>query len=376
MASSNSSCWIIGLVMMCLVAIFGCIAHAVLLLVILSSPSLRRNPSNSFIISLSLTGLLATSVVFPSAIAVFLGYRSESTKWELISSNCSTNQVPYPSVLSWGMCSVFQAMHNFSIYNSAWLVAVIASERNVFITRPFYTASPVKYALLNIFVTTCSILFALIPIVISSGTVCYSLYVHHFSDPAISWLLLVLAYLLPSLIVVAMYFNIYRVAQSTRNAIRPTPSPYPPEHETAPRVWMVNPIVVAPQSETTLVTNKKCNKAIWTLILTTGIYVTLWSPYWMFYLIKDRFHPHSSFEENLCDGVGWYVADHGSTTVTWLMYLSISINPLLYGIMNRAVRLETKRKLQMTRRFLLCYCMRTETANEEQNGAGQPENFW
>ena len=372
--ASSDSCWIVGLVMMCLVTAFGCFAHSVLLWVILSTPSLRQNPSNSFIISLSLTGLLAASISFPSAIAVYFDYRSETTKCELTSSNSSTNHIPYPSILSWGGCFFFQALHNFSIYNSAWLVSAIAFERNVSIARPFYTASVTKYAFLNISITGCSVLFALIPNVISPDSVCNSLYAHHFSDPAITWLLLVMAYLIPSLVVLVMYLNIYRIAHRVRNATPPTPFPCPLSVNEVPRIWTVNPISHS-QTESTSTTNK-CNKAIWTLILTTGACITLWSPYfWLhsYYSMKDH-HNSLCEDELLCDGVPWYLADGGSTTVTWLMYVSISTNPLLYGLLNQEIRSETKRKLA---RLCLPRCYtRTEIANHEGNGAGEPENFW
>jgi len=362
--ASTDVYWIIGFALMCIVTVIGCTAHIVILWVVLSIQNLRNNPSNSFIVTLSLTGLLATSIGFPSAIAIYFDFKSGSEKWLAVGSNCSTDQ---NVDISWGTCTALQVLHNFSIYNSAWLVSAIAIERNVSITRPFYAASTLKYALLNATVTACSILFALIPILRSPDQNCHSLYVYRFQDPILRWLPFMAVYILPIIIVVAMYLNIYRVAQNVQRTTQPIPSLFPPINETSVRIWTVNPVVVS-QTESIMVPNKKRCKAIKTLVLTIGSYIVLWSPYWVLNMIPIFHH-----EDFLCDAVPWYITNNGSITVTWLMYASISINPLLYGLLNRAIRTEIKGKMQMTRQFLFCKNTQIEAANREANAA---ENFW
>lgn len=366
------SCWQIWVAIMSVLTGFGCVAHLVLLLVILSSPNLRLTPSSFFIISLSLTGLLAASVVFPSAIIVFFEYRSTSTKWCLTSSNCSTNQIGIPP----STCPIFQTLHNFTIYNSAWLVSTIAIERHVSITRPFYAASALNYVLLNVTLTSSSLLLALIPVLLSSDPICYSLYAYHFSDPIVRWTIFVVSYLLPCIVIVVMYFNIYRVAQRTRNTTQPLPSPYlTTTAETNPanlRIWTVNPVVsTTTQTESSQTINKKCNKAIKTLMLTIGTYIGLWSPYWTFYAVNELHY----FEKPTNDAIPLYSTNNASAAVTWLMYTSIIINPLLYGLLNRAVRSEFKRKMQILRRLLPSCIRRTQTDNQ-QGAEENEENFW
>ncbi len=365
--ASTDSYWMIGFAIMCIVTIIGFTANIVILLVVLSIQNLRKNPSNSFIVTLSLTGLLATSIVFPLAIAIYYDLKSGSKKWVAVGSNCSTDQtVDIP----WGMCTALQALHNFSIYNSAWLVFAIAIERNVSITRPFYVASALKYAWLNVIVTACSILFALIPIFQSPNQTCYSSHAYRFQDPIFRWLQFLVVYVLPIITIVVMYLNIYRVAQNVQRTIQPTPSLFPPINETTPRIWTVNPVVVS-QTESSMVPNKKCNKAIKTLVLTIGSYIVLWSPYWVLNVIPIVHH-----EDFLCDAVPWYITNNGSIAVTWLMYASISINPLLYGLLNRAIRTEIKGKMQMTRRFLFCKNTQTVSENRGEHEANAAENFW
>lgn len=367
--ASTDSYWMIGFAIMCIVTIIGCIAHIAILLVVLSIQNLRKNPSNSFIVTLSLTGLLATSIVFPSAIVIYDDVKSGSKKWVVAGSfNCSTD---HTDDIPWGMCIALQVLHNFSIYNSTWLVSAIAIERNVSITRPFYAASAFKYALLNAIVTAGSILFALIPIFQSPDKPCYPPYAYSFQDPVFRWLQFLVVYVLPIIIIVVMYLNIYRVAQNVQRTIQPIPSLFPPINETTPRIWTVNPVVVSQTESSVIPNNKKRNKAIKTLVLTIGSYIVLWSPYWILNVIPIVHH-----EDFLCDAVPWYITNNGSITVTWLMYASISINPLLYGLLNRAIRTEIKGKMQMTKHFLFCKNTQTESANREEHGANAAENFW
>lgn len=363
MMGSTDSYWMIGFAMMCIITIVGCSAHIVMLSTVLSVQNLRQNPSNYFIVTLSLTGFLATSIVFPSAIAIYFDYKSGSTKW-LVAGNCSSDQnVDIP----WGMCSALQVLHNFSIYNSAWLVSAIAIERNVSLTRPFYAASTLKYVLLNATVTACSMLFSSIPILLPSHLTCFSPYAYGFQDPILSWLQFLTVYLIPSITVVVMYANIYRVAQNVKRTIQPTPSLFPSLNETTPRIWTVNPVVES-QTQSNMAPKKKRNKAIRTLVLTIGSYIVLWSPYWILNMIPIVHH-----EDLQCDAV-WYT-NNGSITATWLMYASISINPLLYGLLNRAIRTEVKGRIQMTKQFLSCKNTQTEATNQEHE-ANAAENFW
>lgn len=367
--AAYDSYWLIWFAVMCTVTIFGFLAYITLLLVVLSTANLRQSPSNSFIVALSSTGLLATSVVFPWAIALYFNHRSGSKKWLSISSNCTTDDEGIP----WGVCSALGALHNFSIYNSAWLVSAIAIERHVSIIRPFYSPSALKYALLSAVLTVCSVLFALIPSLLSSDLTCSSLYAFPFGDPIFNWIQFVIVFLIPIVIIVIMYVNIYRVAQNVRSTIRaiqPTTSSIPTTNERTSRIWTVDQEVLVSQTTSVSVPNGKRNKAIRTLILTTGTYIALWSPYWLLKMVVVIQH------EDLCDALQWGVANDGWMVVTWLMYVSISINPLLYGLLNRAIRLEIKRKLQMTRRIWSCPCRTTEPANNEDGRVCEPENFW
>lgn len=111
-----------------------------------------------------------------------------------------------------------------------------------------------------------------------------------------------------------------------------------------------------------------------TLLLTVGTYILLWSPYWFLSLVVVDTTPLLDALPCIAD-VPWYVIDYRLTAVTWLMYTSLSVNPLVYGLMNRVLRSEIKAKMRSVGRYL-SRCVSHAPAANGEHGAGTPENFW
>ena len=355
---------------MCLIALCGGIAHAVLLGVILFTPNLRHTPSNSFVISLSMSGLLASLSLFPFAIYVYLDFHSQPRNgWET-GTNCSTNY----TILSSELCSAFQILHNFSIYHSTWLATSIAIERSVSITLPFYVPSPFRYILLNLIILISSFMLAIAPIFSPSNSPCYSLFSYNLLGNIFLWIQFLFIYLIPMIVILLVYAKIYRISQKAQNAIRQTPSSNSDSNQTAVvtlRIWTIDPPTTISRNPPNHHTNTYKNKAVRTLVLICGTYMVCWSPYSISHLTSNL-----RFEEfRPCTFLPIYVRDNNVTVVAWLMYTAMVINPLLYGLLNRAIRTEIRCKIRAFCLHLSRYGQPT-TGNEELDDDQVAENFW
>ncbi len=148
-------------------------------------------------------------MLFPSAILVYSDL-SDSSKWQSGTTACWS----YPE----GTCSVLTVLHNFCVFNSAWLVAVISIDRNFAIARPFRRPLSVRQsAIINAVVAICSLSIALASVLLANELTSYTLYVYKISGAMMSWLPVVLFYFLPVGILIVMYCKIYGYAQAARS---------------------------------------------------------------------------------------------------------------------------------------------------------------
>lgn len=309
-------------------------------------------------------------MLFPSAILVYSDL-ADSSKWQ---SETSANQNDKPTAC-WsypeGTCSVLTVLHNFCVFNSAWLVAVISIDRNFAIARPFRRPLSVRQsAIINAVVAICSLSIALASVLLANELTCYTLYVYNLSEAMMSWLPVVLFYFLPVGILIIMYCKIYGYAQVARSQTSLG----------AIQVWTVDSSVPDGHHHQRF---KPANKALRTLLLTVGLYVVLWSPYWCYPLIHYLKNPVQNtspvspigFKPNPCTPTIPYILNEGSTVMTWLMFASISIHPLLYSLLDRTVRSEIQRKAKGVR-FRARRNRPTSTLRQQSNVTRNPESFW
>lgn len=138
-------------------------------------------------------------------------------------------------------------------------------------------------------------------------------------------------FVLPTVIIFAVYCSVYRVARLA--ALQHAPAP-----PAAPR-----PRCDSIASQLTIVTVRNLplprlaperflggNKAILTLLLIVGQFLCCWLPFF-------AFHLHSSV------GAAAEGGGHGEMVVTWIAYSSFAINPFFYGLLNRQIRQELAR---------------------------------
>lgn len=257
-----------------------------------------------------------------------------------------------------------RVLHNFSIFYSAWLVSAIAVDRNWSIARPFRRPPTMLQSLVtNSIMAIASIASAVMSVLLATSyPVCHTVYFQRVSGAVLSWFPFAIFYLLPMVIVFSMYSNIYRAAQRARAVDQPVT-----------RIWTVEPATTpAPNA----FRSRRANKAFRTLLLTVGTYIALWSPYWWMPVVVLSMH-QAQDDRPFCSNIPLYVMDDKAAVFTWLMYASICINPLLYGLLDRTVRSEIMRRW----RKLHSCCNGRWTPPTDQHphqdlSQTGPENFW
>lgn len=305
--------------------------------------------------------LVATLVVLPSAALVYSDYQSNLSSLKSTSAGEPVDNqfTGYPE----STCAILNILHNFCLFYSAWLVVAITLDRNWAIIRPFRRPLSVVHtvAINGVLATSC-LSSALVSVLLQSDPVCSALYVYSASGTVLTWLPFILFYLMPMGSIVALYCNIYRAAQKARTATDRTALG-------VARIWTVEPLSTDQR--------RRClpaNKAVKTSIVTVGLYFFLWSPYWFLPLVLHWLYPHASTSSITTFPV--YVIHGRFTVVTWLMYTSISINPLLYSLLDRTVRSEIRRQFKrFKQRISTCQRSSEIPADPLSSAASSPENF-
>ncbi|XP_061544515.1 probable G-protein coupled receptor [Phycodurus eques] len=143
----------------------------------------------------------------------------------------------------------------------------------------------------------------------------------------------VLCFLLPSVIIFAVYCAVYKVARSAALQQVPTVSTWANENPDKNRSDSIS-------SQTTMInTNRSLpqrlspkrafsgGKAALTLVFIVGQFLICWLPYFIFHLqmsLTGSMHSPGDLEE----------------AVNWLAFSSFAVNPFFYGLLNRQIREE------------------------------------
>ncbi|KAF7207896.1 probable G-protein coupled receptor [Nothobranchius furzeri] len=173
-----------------------------------------------------------------------------------------------------------------------------------------------------------------------------------------SLLFSVTCFCLPSVVIFAVYCNVYKVARVAARQHRPLPS------------WTINQLKHRSDSinsQTTIITTHNAprrrtrdhlfgrSKAALTLVVIVGQFLICWLPYF-------AFHFHLTLDKTA------HIPPDVEVVVTWLAYSSFAMNPFFYGLLNRQIREEL---LKLRR----CYSSRpAELAAYGHDGPGH-ENF-
>ncbi|XP_062853049.1 probable G-protein coupled receptor [Trichomycterus rosablanca] len=141
----------------------------------------------------------------------------------------------------------------------------------------------------------------------------------------------VVCFLLPAVVIFAVYSNVYKVARSA--ALQHAPMPTWPTNPDKCRSDSIN-------SQTTIITTTRSlpqrlsperifggGKAALTLVVIVGQFLLCWLPYF-------TFHLHMSINVPLQN------PGNIEEIVTWLAYSSFAVNPFFYGLLNRQIREE------------------------------------
>ncbi|KAG7234033.1 hypothetical protein INR49_005975 [Caranx melampygus] len=134
----------------------------------------------------------------------------------------------------------------------------------------------------------------------------------------------VMCFLVPAVVIFAVYCAVYKVARSA--ALQQVPAP----------TWIADSI----NSQTTMITTTRTlpqrlsperafsgGKASLTLVFIVGQFLVCWLPYFIFHLqmsLSGSMQRPGDLEE----------------AVTWLAYSSFAVNPFFYGLLNRQIREE------------------------------------
>ncbi|XP_018589620.1 probable G-protein coupled receptor [Scleropages formosus] len=266
-------------------------------------------------------------------------------------------------------CQVYIFLNVLLICASILTISAISIERYYYIVHPmrYEVKMTVKLAVVvMIFIWIKSILLALITLFgwpaygnqsSISAAHCSLHWSHSNLRKVFAVIFSVVCFLVPSIVIFAVYCNVYKVARMAALQHVPVPS------------WATNPKRRSDSinSQTTIITSRTLpprlsperifggGKAALTLVLIVGQFLVCWLPYFSFHLhlsLSVSFQTPGDLEE----------------AVTWLAYSSFAVNPFFYGLLNRQIR-EELCKLKR------CYAARpVELGASSQEGSAH-ENF-
>ncbi|KAL0191459.1 hypothetical protein M9458_014157 [Cirrhinus mrigala] len=240
-------------------------------------------------------------------------------------------------------CQVYIFLNVFLICASILTVTAISIERYYYIVHPmrYEVKMTLNLALgVMVFIWVKSILLALVTLLgwpaygnqsSIAAAHCSLHWSHSRLRKVFAILFSVLCFLVPAVVIFAVYCNVYKVARTAARQHAPMPT------------WTANQAKRRSDSinsQTTIITTTRSlpqrlspervfggGKAAITLVVIVGQFLICWLPYFSFHLHMSITTPLQSpgdIEE----------------AVTWLAYASFAVNPFFYGLLNRQIREE------------------------------------
>ncbi|NXN25083.1 GPRX protein, partial [Nycticryphes semicollaris] len=313
---------VMGLLCMVLLTLTALVANTVVMLVILKTPLLRKF---IFVCHLCVVDLLSAIFLMPLGI---------------ISSSSCFNRVIY----SIAECQALIFLNVCFISASILTISIISVERYYYIVHPmrYEVKMTIRLAVAGvIFIWVKSVLITVLALVgwpqgngATSASRCTVYWSPGAHKKAFVIIFSIVCFVLPTIIIFAVYCSVYRVARMASQQHASVPA-----QAAAPR-QRSNSIA----SQVTIITTRNLplprliperfflgsNKAILTLVLIVGQFLCCWLPFF-------AFHLHSSVTAGTVGG------GHGEMVVTWIAYSSFAINPFFYGLLNRQIREELAR---------------------------------
>ncbi|NXG44359.1 GPRX protein, partial [Psilopogon haemacephalus] len=311
---------VVGLFCMVLLTLIALVANTVVMLVILKTPLLRKF---MFVCHLCLVDLLSAIFLMPIGI---------------ISSSSCFSRVIY----SITECKALIFLNICFISASILTISIISVERYYYIVHPmrYEVKMTIRLAVAGvIFIWVKSILITVLALVgwpQGNGATSASHCTVYWSPGAHKKVFVIIfsiaCFILPTIIIFAVYCRVYRVARMASLQQAPAPAQAAvPRHRSdsiASQVAIISPRTL-PLPRLTPERFLGSNKAILTLVLIVGQFLCCWLPFF-------TFHLHSV-------AAGMVDSGHGEMVVTWIAYSSFAINPFFYGLLNRQIREELAR---------------------------------
>ncbi|NXD16177.1 GPRX protein, partial [Nothocercus nigrocapillus] len=312
---------VVGLLCMILLTVTALVANTVVMIVILKTPLLRKF---IFVCHLCLVDLLSAIFLMPLGI---------------ISSSSCFNKVIY----SIAECQTLIFLNVCFISASILTISIISVERYYYIVHPmrYEVKMTIRLAVAGVvFVWVKSALMTILALVgwpESNGATSASRCTVYWSPGAHKKVFVVIfsiaCFILPTIIIFAVYCSIYRVARMASLQQVPAPARAAAPRHRSDSIASQLTIITTRNLPLPRLTPERFlggNKAILTLLLIVGQFLCCWLPFF-------AFHLHSSVTAD-AGGEG-----HGEMVVTWLAYSSFAINPFFYGLLNRQIREELAR---------------------------------
>ncbi|XP_064822274.1 probable G-protein coupled receptor [Oncorhynchus masou masou] len=244
-------------------------------------------------------------------------------------------------------CQVYIFLNVFLICASILTITAISVERYYYIVHPmrYEVKMSINLAIgVMLFIWVKSILLALVtlfgwPAYGAHSSIAANHCSLHWSHSRLrkvfAVLFSVMCFLLPAVVIFAVYCNVYKVARSAALQHTPTPTTWASSNP-AKRPNRSDSI----NSQTTIITTTRSlpqrlspemafsgGKAALTLVIIVGQFLLCWLPYF-------SVHLHLSFSSSLQS------PGDVEEAVTWLAYSSFAVNPFFYGLLNRQIREE------------------------------------
>ncbi|XP_029907950.1 probable G-protein coupled receptor [Myripristis murdjan] len=242
-------------------------------------------------------------------------------------------------------CQVYIFLNVFLICLSILTVTAISVERYFYIVHPmrYEVKMSINLAIgVMFFIWVKSVLLALVtlfgwPAYGNQSSIAAAHCSLHWSHSRLrrvfAVLFSVVCFLVPAVVIFAVYCAVYKVARSAALQQIPAVPTWANANSAKNRSDSVN-------SQTTMITTNRSlpqrlsperafsgGKAALTLVLIVGQFLLCWLPYFIFHLqmsLSATMQSPGSLEE----------------AVTWLAYSSFAVNPFFYGLLNRQIREE------------------------------------
>ncbi|XP_009697468.1 PREDICTED: probable G-protein coupled receptor [Cariama cristata] len=297
---------VVGLLCMVLLTLTALVANTVVMVVILKTPLLRKF---IFVCHLCVVDLLSAIFLMPLGI---------------ISSSSCFNRVIY----SIAECQALIFLNVCFISASILTISIISVERYYYIVHPmkYEVKMTIRLAVAGvIFIWVKSVLITVLALVgwpqgngatSAPPSRCTVYWTPGAHKKAFIIIFSIICFILPAIIIFAVYCSVYRVARMASLPHVPMPAQaVAPRHRSDSIASQVTIITTRnlPLPRLTPERFLGSNKAILTLLLIVGQFLCCWLPFF-------AFHLHSSVAAGTVGG------GHGEMIVTWIAYSSFAIN--------------------------------------------------